>query len=599
MKKQNQLVFFISAICTSIVFAISCAEPSMPKGGPQDKQAPRINPQRYSTPNKSTNFVDKQIILTFDEWIKLQGAYSQLIISPPLKEKPDIKVRNKSLVLQWSEELKDSTTYTVNFGDAVRDITENNITPNLKFVFSTGPFLDSLKCSGQIVDAITNKPVKDVLVMLYQNKEDSIPLTQKPYYFSKTGENGLFEIENIKVQSYRMFALDDKNNNYKYDLPNEKIAFFDSSFLINDSIQPAFRLRMFQERQNTIVLGTKTPHFGCLKIQFNNQIQTSSKVKLLNAPQDYVYFIDQGLDTLTLWYDGTMNQDKKWLFVVENKAEKLIDTIRINPSSKNNFIEFAQDLKWCQKPKKVNSENTPTKKLRDTISIQQAFFNPLELFFIRPIQNFDSSRFLLFTDTLLPIKDVVIIEKIDSFTGLVTVDTLIKSVLRDTFVKLPKLKIVKSLDVSTQLNIFYNWIPNKRYKILILPDALTDFYGLKNIDTLSAIYSITNLDDYGNITAKIVDADSAMQYLVQLTNSTGAIIQQRIVKDSTEINLIFENIKTGIYSIKIIHDISQNLRWDPGAYGKSLQPEKITISKSITLKSGWENFMTINLNRKE
>ncbi|MDC0231146.1 Ig-like domain-containing protein [Aureispira] len=602
MKKQNELVLFISAICTLIVFALSCAEPSMPKGGPQDKQAPRINPKRYSTPNKSTGFIDKQIILTFDEWIKLQSAYSQLVISPPLEEKPEIKIRNKSIVLNWDEKLKDSTTYTINFGDAVRDITENNITPNLKFVFSTGPFLDSLICSGQIVDAITNNPVKDVLVMLYQNKEDSIPLTRKPYYFCKTDKQGVFKIENIKAQSYRIFALDDKNSNYKYDLPNEKIAFFDSIFHINDSIQPVLRLRMFQERKKTIVLGMKTPHFGCLKLQFNNKIQTLSKVTLLNAPEDYYNIIEQGLDTLTLWFNGAMYEDKKWLFVVENEEEKLKDTISVNPMLKSDFIEFAQDLIWCSKPKrqgKTPNMKVSSRKPQDTSIIKHPPFKHLDLFFIRPIQYFDSSKVLLFSDTLLPVIELLPVEKTDSITGLVSIDTVRKSVLKDTFMKVFAPTISKSLNVASQLNIFYKWQQKGRYKIMMLPGALTDLYGLKNKDTLAAIYYMNKTEEYGNITAKVVHVDSTMQYIVQLLNSTGGIVQEYIVKDSTQINLSYENIKTGTYSIKVIHDLSQNLRWDPGAYAKTRQPEKITISKPITLKPGWENFITIDLNSKE
>ena len=403
MKQQYDTLNFISAIGLFFFVLISCAEPSMPQGGPKDNKAPALNKKRYSTPNKSTNFRDNQIILTFDEWIKIQAAYSQLIISPPLENKPDLKVINKSLVLKWKEVLKDSTTYTINFGDAVRDITENNITQNLKFVFSTGPFLDSLSCSGQIVDAETGDPVEGALVMLYQNLEDSIPLSQKPYYFSKTDEQGAFEIENIQDNRYRIFALLDKNSDYIYNLTDEKIAFLDSSFLMNDSLQPFVKLSMFNEREQTIVFGYKMIHFGCLKLNFNNHIETKSEISLINGTQPLDYIVDQGDDTLTLWFDGNMPDVDNWLFLVENKEENLLDTIKVNSQKRTVFEEFVQDLTWC--PNRDNNQNKANAALpssrpkQDTTPLKQHPFNPLGLYFSRPVQQFDSAGILLFIDT--------------------------------------------------------------------------------------------------------------------------------------------------------------------------------------------------------
>ena len=121
-----------------IIITVACATPSRPEGGPQDRQAPQLDPKRYSTPSPSTNFKYQRVILTFDEWVRLQAASTQVVISPPLKENPKISVRNRSVVVEWKEQLEDSTTYIINFGDAIQDITEGNQASDMKMVFSTG-----------------------------------------------------------------------------------------------------------------------------------------------------------------------------------------------------------------------------------------------------------------------------------------------------------------------------------------------------------------------------------------------------------------------------------------------------------------------------
>jgi len=601
MKQINNISTFLGAIISILVLLISCAEPSLPKGGPKDQQPPRINPKKYSTPNPSTNFQDNQIILTFDEWIKLQSVFSEVVISPPLEEVPDIKIRNKSVVVKWKEQLKDSTTYTINFGDAVRDITESNIVPNLRMVFSTGPYLDSLICSGQIVDAATRKPKSGVLVMLYQNLEDSIPLTKKPYYFSKTDKEGRFKIENIKDSQYRIFALDDKNRNYKYDLPNEQIAFLDSSFQINDTLQPILRLRMFMEREETKVFGSKLAFYGCLRLEYNNEIQTASTIELLDAPNDFKTYIEQGLDTMTIWFDGTMPQQDKWVFVVKNEAENLSDTIRVNSIEKSSFEESAPNLRWYKKRKKKKEGQGKgpvftALPLQDTAAIGQAPLEALKLYFSRPIQSWDSTGVFLFKDTTISVLQVSVVENEDSITNEIAIDTVREMVMVDTFILLESPKIGQLIDAKSQLQIEYDWEEKQRYKILLLPNTVTDFFGLSNVDTLSRVYAIKSIGEYGSVTAIIKGADSTKQYLVELVNSKEEIIHQTVVRDSTEMQLVYENIKTDNYTIRIVHDELPNGRWDVGSYEENRQAEKTTNSKVITLKPGWENSMEMDLN---
>lgn len=592
------IVFLWSSFFLGLVF--SCAEPRAPEGGPQDKQPPRIHPKKYSTPNPSTNFRDNQIILTFDEWVKLQAAYTQVVISPPLKKRPEIKIRNKSVVVQWKEPLKDSTTYIINFGDAVRDITEGNIAPNLTMVFSTGPYLDSLSCSGQIVDAETRAPKEEVWVMLYQNLADSMPKKQKPFYFTKTDKQGNFKLDYIKKGRYRIFALEDKNRDYKYNQNNESIAFLDSSFQINDTIQPMFRLRMFQEREATKVLDAKLENYGALKITLNNAVQTANTIQLLEAPDDFETWIEQGEDTMRVWFDGTMVDTGKWSFVIQNEAENLKDTIEVKAKKRGDFIEEASNLRWYQKREEAATQQGRNSKgpvfvllpLQDTTTIPQHPFKEIKLHFTRGIEAVDTNQILLLKDTSIYVTRLDITEIVDSLSQDVRFDTIQKTVLQDTFLPVTK----PLVEIQNDLKLAYTWEVEARYKVMILPNGVKDYWGLMNQDTLSRIYSINKKDDYGTVTAIITDADSSLQYVLQLLNSKGNLVQESIVKDSSQITFVYENIPTNTYTIRVIHDELANGRWDVGSYDNNRQAELTTTTKPINLKPGWENKMELSLN---
>ena len=592
---QTLIIFLWSSFFLGLVF--SCAEPSAPEGGPQDTQPPRIHSKKYSTPNPSTNFKDNQIILTFDEWVKLQDAYTQVVISPPLEKRPEIKIRNKSVVVEWKEVLKDSTTYIINFGDAVKDITEGNTAKNLKMIFSTGPYLDSLSCSGQIVDAETRAPKEEVWVMLYQNLADSMPKKEKPFYFTKTDKQGSFKLEYLKKGRYRIFALEDKNRDYKYNQNNESIAFLDSSFQINDTIQPVFRLKMFQEREATKVLSSKLEHYGALNITLNNQVQTANVVELLDAPADFKTWIEQGEDTARLWFDGTMPNTGKWSFVIQNEAEELKDTIEVKAKDRAAFMDKASELRWYKKTKETVSKSERTNKtatlvtLQDTAVIVQSPFEPLPLYFSRAIVAIDTNQIILLKDSSISVVRLDITETMDSLTQDVRLDTAYKTVLQDTFLPVAKPLVT----IQNYLELAYDWQQGTRYKLMILPNGVTDYLGLMNPDTLSRIYSINKEDNYGTVTVVVTEADSSLQYVVQLLDAKSNLIQEAIVQDSTQMTFVYKNIPTNTYIVRVVHDKFPNGRWDVGSYDKNRQAEITTTTKPIKLEPGWENRMELSL----
>jgi hypothetical protein len=216
----------IFGVIVLIVFLSGCAQIGTLTGGDKDKEPPILVKSNPS--EKSLNFKGNELTLGFDEFIQLENLNAVFFSSPPLTEKPEFKIKRKNLVIKLQGELYDTTTYTFWFGDAIRDFHESNALKNFKFVFSTGNVLDTFEISGKIVDAYTLKAEPEILIMLYNQFKDSIPLLEKPYYAIKSDTAGNFKIDYIKPGKYKLFALKDNDADFLFNLPNEKIAFLDS-----------------------------------------------------------------------------------------------------------------------------------------------------------------------------------------------------------------------------------------------------------------------------------------------------------------------------------------------------------------------------------
>jgi hypothetical protein len=215
----NKYKFIFAILSLPILFA-GCAKIGSPTGGPKDETPPKVI---KSVPdNYSTNFDNKRIEIEFDEFIQLKNINQELVVSPPQKVKPVVRLRNKVMLIDLQEELIDSTTYTLNFGQAIVDNNESNLLENYQFVFSTGRHIDSLGVSGLIVNAFDLKPSEEpVTIMLYDKFYDSVPYLEIPTYIGKSNKKGYFEVNNLKSDTFKVFALKDKNYNLIYDLPDE------------------------------------------------------------------------------------------------------------------------------------------------------------------------------------------------------------------------------------------------------------------------------------------------------------------------------------------------------------------------------------------
>lgn len=301
-----------------ILFLQSCANMLAPTGGQVDKSAPKLI--KSFPRNYSTNFKADKIELEFNEYIVLKDIQNQLIVSPGNIE-TDIKKSGKKLIINFKNKLEDSTTYILNFGNAISDYTESNINKEFKFIFSTSENIDSLNISGRLIDAYKTDAVKEALICLYTDvNDDSIIYKNKPVYTTKTDDNGNFIFTNLKENNYKLIALSESNNNKIYDSQDEQIAFIDTTLKITKNTDLNL-IKLFKEIPiKTKIIEKKIEY---QKVEFIlNKKYSNYKITENNSELDTILY-NNDLDTINVYYKNKIDSS-----VLYFQFEDRIDTVK-------------------------------------------------------------------------------------------------------------------------------------------------------------------------------------------------------------------------------------------------------------------------------
>lgn len=292
-----------SAILTIFIF-ISCARISSPNGGPIDKTAPVLV---KSTPNNyTTNFNTNKIDILFNEYVDLKDIYKQFIISPALEKKATIKPENattKKISISFNENLKPNTTYVINFGNSIQDHNEGNVLKGLNYVFSTGSSIDSLTIEGSLKNSLKNNTLKNISILLYKDRD--IDLNKSPDYYYNTQENSHYKISHLPQGLYNIVALEDINQNTKYDIGIDGIAFLDKPILIK-SHQKNTDLNLFTEKPVNKVFTPIQSNKNQLLIGYQGTQIPTIKIKNLN-PKDYIISQKKSSDSLLVSFKNDIN----------------------------------------------------------------------------------------------------------------------------------------------------------------------------------------------------------------------------------------------------------------------------------------------------
>jgi len=315
--KMKPFVRRLLGAAVSVAVLYSCASVGRLEGGPIDEEPPHFvtgSPLPGALHNKKS-----KISIEFDEFIKLEKANEKVVISPPQVQQPEIKANGKRVVVNLQDTLKANTTYTIDFADAIQDNNEGNPMQGFTYTFSTGAELDSMAIAGTLLDASNLEPVKGVLVGLHANLADSAFTTLPFDRVGRTDSRGQFSIRGVSPGKYRIYALMDADQNFKFSQPTEVIAFNDSVII------PSMERRMRQdtlwrdsltvdtivERQYTHFLPDDVLLRSFKEKTFSQRLMKTERL----TPEKFSFYFTAPADSLPLMKG--LNFDEKDAFVIE------------------------------------------------------------------------------------------------------------------------------------------------------------------------------------------------------------------------------------------------------------------------------------------
>ena len=526
----------------SIAVISGCAKRGSPTGGLVDSIPPAL--VNASPKINSTNFDSEEIRLTFDEFVKLDKVEEQLIISPPLdKNSYEVKPLNgvtKKIFLEFIDSLETETTYSINFGNSIKDNNEGNPLTFFSYTFSTGETIDSLYVRGNISDAFDKESDDYISIHLYRIDSvfnDSIIFNNRPTYISNSLDSTNYQFKNLKEGEYLIVALKDIDNNYFFDPFYDKIGFIDSLITLpRDSI---INFKLFKEETSLI---WDKPHFiNSEKIGFGYYGKLDLKnIKIKSSIPDsvqYTYTKENEKDTLIFWLSKN-SFDSLNFNLIEKDTTKLV-TVK---------FDRARDT------------------LIDSLSISAKTANVIHL----------KETFKLSSN--IPLKNIK-----DSLITIRDIDSLI----------IPFATSIN--DNLNQIDIKFEVSPSDNYRIFILPDAIKDIRGVSN-DTLQYNVVSQTLEDYGNVYLDVI-RNSESKFILHMINNDGDIIREfKNVTQNTTYN--FDYVRPGKYTFRLIEDTNNNDIWDTGNYLKKIKPESVYyFTNELEVRANWDLNETFNLNQ--
>ncbi|MBK9338992.1 MAG: Ig-like domain-containing protein [Lewinellaceae bacterium] len=545
--KQSTLVLAVLALA-------ACARPVAPEGGPKDTTPPGVVVDK-STPNNTTRFAARTFQLTFDEWVTLQEVGSQVLVSPPLAKRPEVTLKGHTVHFKLDKEevLRPNTTYTVNFGAAVKDLHEGNPAQDLRFVFSTGDFIDSLSVTGIVVDAFSGEPVENISVLLYDNMEDSVVRKERPYYFSRTDKSGQFSIQNVRAGIFRCVAIEDADQNLKW-TEAERIGFLDSALVVGDSLRSTPAFRLFSPKPAMRLLAPNAGQYGLIRLGFT---RSPDSIALRPELPGLRWLREQEQDTLLVWYDHP-----------DSTAWKLYagqDTISVRALSRSAFLQqnrlfFGDERVAKTGDGKSRGRLSPAPELPvarvlpppRTINVRPG--KPVRIPFSAPVTRVDTSLCLLLADSVV----------VRAFA--LTADSSSPRVL--------------GLDLD--------WQSERRYTLTLLPGALTDFWGIPNADTLRRFFVTPSEKQVGTLRLTIENLQPGTPCILRLMNGNTAEEERFFTPETATALFVFSSLAPLAYSVQLVVDTNGNRRWDTGDYFARQQPERVFLKKLDPLRANWE-----------
>jgi hypothetical protein len=514
-----------------------CASQKTIQGGPRDSIAPKV--LRMVPENLTTNFNAKTITIQFDEYFKLNDQFREFSVSPDMERLPQLKIKKRALEISFQDTLEKNTTYTLNFGKSIADINENNVLKNFTYVFATGPKLDSLSISGQVLDALTGEPILDALAFIVPIDRDTIIGKTKPSIYATTDSSGRFQLNNLRENTYKVYALREKTSDKVYQQASDEIGFLPDSIVLKANVSD-LKIKVFKEDpQDFRIIDRKIAPDGTILITWNQKLRQPSVVVSEPSNLDAAKQIQfsKTNDSVRVWLND-LSFDSTKVSVME--AGKLLQTVKLTRGKKDIY----------------------TRALMPADNLESGQLNPntrLRLTFPTPVVAIDRSKIQLLEDSVAVTNFQLLKDSADFLSY---------------FVQFP-------------------WDKGTEYEMKFNPGAITGMFDSKNKEFTKA-FELASADDYGSLGLSIKVPEANKSYVVQVTNERKETISEYVIRRDTTLN--FANYRAGKYFLRVVYDNNNNGKWDTGRVSTKQLPEQIyNEPQELSIRANWDRKATVTI----
>ena len=593
---MKKLLYIFCIACV----VVGCARMGQPDGGWYDDDPPVVIGSDPA--DQSTNVKAKKITIYFDEFIKLEDATSKVTVSPPQLEMPEINATGKKIVVELQDSLKENTTYTIDFSDAISDNNEGNPLGNYTYSFSTGDQIDTLEVSGYVLDASNLEPVKGIKVGLYNDLADSAFKTKPMLRVSQTDSRGHFVIKGVAPGTYRAYALNDVDGDFRFSQKAEMVGFNHDTFV--PSFKPDTRTDTIWRDSLHIDALKKVPYTHFLPDDITllafTQLQTDRFLLKTerNEPEKFSMFFSYGHPELPV-IKG-LNFDADSAFVVETGEKQdtihywLRDTTLINQDTLRmeisymitdtlgNLVSHTDTLealakvpyekRMKEKAKAFEKWQKEQEKKKKHDEKYDSIY-PVEV--LKPNYQVPSS---MDPDKKIEIEMPIPLQRCD--TAGVHLYSMIDSVWYEApFTFRPVEHQLRKYEILAE------WRPNVEYSLEIDSAAFEDIHGLVSGAFKQGI-KVKSLDEYSTLTLNISGIADSLPLRVQLLNNSGGKVKEVVAHKNV---VRFDYVTPGKYYVSAFVDANNNGLWDTGNYNEDLQAEAVYYySRMIECKEKWD-----------
>ena len=563
-----------------VLVLASCANRGIgPQGGPKDTVPP--HPIMSEPLKGALLFKGNKIEVTFDEYIEVQDLVNNLLMSPPQQNPPEVKARGKKLIVQLQDSLRDSTTYTIDFGNAVVDYREQVPIKGFYFYFSTGPTIDTLEYRGRVFDAMNLNPLKGIFVGIHENMEDSAFVSMPFARVARTDSAGYFRISNMREGTYRLYAVDDVSKDYRLTI-GEALAFADSTIsvkadtltidtlvidslitdsLITDSLstdslpapKPLPALFLFKEEQQKLYLQrTLRDKQHRIQICFSATPDSMPELKPLSDSINIHIKYSPKRDTVTMWLMDSLSIKQDSLFIEARyrrtdslyQLEWAVDTLRA----------FWRAPKLSAKAKEAQDRKNKNLRLDLKSNARRGFevYDTLRLNCMTPLVSIERDSFHLFE----------------------RIDTVLKPMpftmeINDT--------------LPMEIRFLAKFQPEGKYELHVDSGAMHDIYGTTHNKGKYPL-QLKALSEYSTLRVTLNPFEPKAR--IQVLSTSDVVVREL---PAVEEGAWFQYLKPDTYYLRLYLDENGDGKWTTGSWAEKRQPEKVYyFPDKIQTKSNWD-----------